>query len=100
MAPKIRVRIPHSLMGVKPTQRLRRLCFRKSSRSQAKSFVHGRVLGIGLAWRSFGPALMDPPVHAGGFFDSEAIDNSTVLQRRPFSKGPIVAIVDSSHCGT
>ena len=29
-----------------------------------------------------------------------AMDNLTVLQRRPFSKGPIVAIVDFSHCDT
>jgi hypothetical protein len=32
--------------------------------------------------------------------EDEARDNSTVLQQRPFSKGPIVAIVDSSHCET
>src|SRR5882757_2010545 len=35
--------------GVRLNQKLRRLCFRKVSRSQAKSFVHGRVLGVGLA---------------------------------------------------
>ena len=32
--------------------------------------------------------------------DSGARDNSRVLQRHPFSIGPIVAIVDSSHCDT
>src|SRR5271166_82467 len=36
-------------MGVRRNKTLRRLCFRKASRSQAKSFVHGRVLGLG--WR-------------------------------------------------
>src|SRR5271166_4251821 len=64
MVPKIRVRIPHSLIGVKASQTLRRLCFGKASRSQAKSFVHGRVLGVGvgLAWRGFGAAPSGRPI--------------------------------------
>jgi hypothetical protein len=45
-APNIRVRIPHSPTGVKLSQKVRRLCFREASRSQAKRFVHGSVLGL------------------------------------------------------
>ena len=38
-----------ALPYVVTSQKVRRLCFRKASRAPAKSFVHGRVLG--LCWR-------------------------------------------------
>jgi hypothetical protein len=43
MAPNTRARIPSSLMGV-TNRKLGRFCFGTASRSQAKRFVHGRVL--------------------------------------------------------
>jgi hypothetical protein len=52
--------------------------------------------------RSLASGLTPAGHIAGGFSMSAQTprDNSTVLQRRPFSKGRIVAIVDSSHCDT
>lgn len=56
----------------------------------------GQVEGRSGAFRLY---IIGPKTGAGRA-RGLTIDNSTVLQRRPFSKGPIVAIVDFSHCGT